>query len=78
MVPHEILERRRKAYQLRAPLDTLWKAYPRLEKLSLDSALASAVMSGPISYEGATVPVLVAQVATTGVGIEKSVLFVMS
>jgi asparagine synthase (glutamine-hydrolysing) len=42
IVPHEILERRRKAFQLRAPLSALQQAYPKLLKLFADAAIASA------------------------------------
>jgi asparagine synthase (glutamine-hydrolysing) len=40
IVPREILERRRKAFQLRAPLHTLQQAYPVLQTLFSDSAVA--------------------------------------
>jgi asparagine synthase (glutamine-hydrolysing) len=39
IVPPQILERRRKAFQLRAPLRVLEQAYPRLELLFRDSVL---------------------------------------
>jgi asparagine synthase (glutamine-hydrolysing) len=39
IVPDQILERRRKAFQLRAPLRALKEAYPRLELLFRDSVL---------------------------------------
>jgi asparagine synthase (glutamine-hydrolysing) len=42
IVPQEILERRRKAYQLRAPLRVLEQAYPHLELLFRDSMLGDA------------------------------------
>jgi asparagine synthase (glutamine-hydrolysing) len=42
IVPHEILERRRKAFQLRAPLRTLQQAQSTLERLFVDSALGSS------------------------------------
>jgi asparagine synthase (glutamine-hydrolysing) len=41
IVPREILERRRKAFQLRAPLSALQQAYPRLLELFADSAIAN-------------------------------------
>jgi asparagine synthase (glutamine-hydrolysing) len=41
-IPHEILERRRKAFQLRAPLRALQQAQPILESLFADSLLARA------------------------------------
>ena len=47
IVPHEILERRRKAFQLRAPLDALRQAHPQLEKLFADSSLARAGLIDP-------------------------------
>jgi asparagine synthase (glutamine-hydrolysing) len=40
IVPAEILERRRKAYQLRAPLDAIGKAYPKLHRVLETSAVA--------------------------------------
>ena len=40
IVPDEILERRRKAFQLRAPLHSLQQAYGRLDRLWDDSRLA--------------------------------------
>jgi len=40
IVPPEILERRRKAYQLRAPLNTIAQAYSKLQRLLRSSALA--------------------------------------
>jgi asparagine synthase (glutamine-hydrolysing) len=42
IVPHEILERRRKAFQLRASLSTLQQVRPNLEQLFANSAIASA------------------------------------
>lgn len=42
IVPHEILERRRKAYQLRAPLYALQQAHDRLETLFAEPMLADA------------------------------------
>jgi asparagine synthase (glutamine-hydrolysing) len=42
IVPFEILERRRKAFQLRAPLSTMQKANSKLEHLFADSATAKA------------------------------------
>jgi asparagine synthase (glutamine-hydrolysing) len=42
IVPHEILERRRKAFQLRAPLNMLHQAHSKLENLFSNSALADA------------------------------------
>jgi asparagine synthase (glutamine-hydrolysing) len=47
IVPHEILERRRKAFQLRAPLSALQQAYPKLLKLFADPAIASAGLVDP-------------------------------
>jgi asparagine synthase (glutamine-hydrolysing) len=47
IVPHEILERRRKAFQLRAPLSALQQAYPKLLKLFADAAIASAGFVNP-------------------------------
>jgi asparagine synthase (glutamine-hydrolysing) len=47
IVPHEILERRRKAFQLRAPLSALQQAYPKLLKLFADPAIASAGFVDP-------------------------------
>lgn len=40
IVPQEILERRRKAFQLRAPLHTLQQVFPILQTLFSDSAIA--------------------------------------
>jgi asparagine synthase (glutamine-hydrolysing) len=40
IVPDQILERRRKAFQLRAPLHSLQQAYRRLDRLWDDSRLA--------------------------------------
>jgi asparagine synthase (glutamine-hydrolysing) len=40
IIPAEILERRRKAYQLRAPLDAIGKAYTRLHRVLHTSAVA--------------------------------------
>ena len=40
IMPREVLERRRKAFQLRAPLRTLQQAYPVLQTLFSDSAIA--------------------------------------
>jgi len=40
IVPQEILERRRKAYQLRAPLNAIAQAYPKLHRLVEHSAIA--------------------------------------
>jgi asparagine synthase (glutamine-hydrolysing) len=42
IVPHEVLERRRKAYQLRAPLHTLQQAHDVLGKLLTEPMLADA------------------------------------
>jgi asparagine synthase (glutamine-hydrolysing) len=42
IVPQEILERRRKAFQLRAPLSAIQNAHSSLELLFSDSAIASA------------------------------------
>lgn len=42
IVPQEILERPRKAFQLRAPLDALRKADSKLEHIFADSVLSSA------------------------------------
>ena len=42
IVPFEILERRRKAFQLRAPLSAIQKANSKLEHLFADSAIAQA------------------------------------
>ena len=42
IVPHEVLKRRRKAYQLRAPLHALQQAHDVLEKLFAESMLADA------------------------------------
>jgi asparagine synthase (glutamine-hydrolysing) len=42
IVPFEILERRRKAFQLRAPLSAIQKANSKLEHLFADSAIAKA------------------------------------
>ena len=42
IVPHEVLERRRKAYQLRAPLYALQQAHDVVEKLFANSMLADA------------------------------------
>jgi asparagine synthase (glutamine-hydrolysing) len=42
IVPVEVLERRRKAYQLRAPLHTLQQAHDVLEKLFAEPMLADA------------------------------------
>lgn len=47
IVPDEILERRRKAFQLRAPLSALQQAYPKLLKLFADAAIASAGFVDP-------------------------------
>jgi asparagine synthase (glutamine-hydrolysing) len=40
IVPHEILERRRKAFQLHAPLSALQQKHSKLEKLFVASAIA--------------------------------------
>lgn len=40
IVPQEILERRRKAYQLRAPLNAIAQAYPKLHRLIEHSTIA--------------------------------------
>jgi asparagine synthase (glutamine-hydrolysing) len=42
IVPHEVLERRRKAYQLRAPLHTLQQSHDVLDKLFTEPMLADA------------------------------------
>jgi asparagine synthase (glutamine-hydrolysing) len=42
IVPPEILERRRKAYQLRAPLDAIGKAQTKLHRVLRTSAMADA------------------------------------
>jgi asparagine synthase (glutamine-hydrolysing) len=42
IVPHEVLERRRKAYQLRAPLHALQQAHDVIDKLFVESMLADA------------------------------------
>lgn len=42
IVPREILERRRKAFQVRASLSTLQRAHASLERLFANSAIASA------------------------------------
>jgi asparagine synthase (glutamine-hydrolysing) len=42
IVPPEILERRRKAYQLRAPLDAIGKAQTKLHRVLRTSAIADA------------------------------------
>lgn len=42
IVPQEILERPRKAFQLHAPLDALRKAESKLERMFADSVLPSA------------------------------------
>lgn len=42
IMPQEVLERRRKAFQLRAPLRTLQQAQPIVERLFADSMVASA------------------------------------
>jgi asparagine synthase (glutamine-hydrolysing) len=42
IVPQEVLERRRKAYQLRAPLHALQQAHDVLEKLFANPMLADA------------------------------------
>ncbi|WP_035352141.1 asparagine synthetase B family protein [Edaphobacter aggregans] len=42
IVPHEVLERRRKAYQLRAPLHALQQAHDVLDKLFANPMLADA------------------------------------
>lgn len=42
IVPHEVLERRRKAYQLRAPLHALQQAHDVINRLFAESMLADA------------------------------------
>lgn len=53
IVPSEILERRRKAFQLRAPLNALRQAHSRLENLFSDPIVASAgfIAIGPLRSE---------------------------
>ena len=52
IVPPEILERRRKAYQLRAPLDAIGQAYLKLLDILVNSAIAELgfVDSGALLY----------------------------